>query len=316
LLILFLVPAPASGQITVKAKDAGLINYVEEIYYANRTRLQAITGQPLAPFTVEVAADKVQMQKRLSQFHAPHWAGGLALPAARLILLTPPRLLNGSQSFESLFLHELTHLYVAQALGGKDCPWWLQEGIAMLAAGENSLRHAASMGQAVWRDKLYPWPEISRRGFFPDSENPSLAYAQAYYMSAFLEEKKPGSLAAVIAGLGQGLDINRALYQTLGLSLKQSEAAFKETVKKRFSWLAVSMVSSLWALVALLAAAGLVLRRKSQLRRMRAMASQENLPYFSSSLTSVRQRRINPLAEAGLRPGRNSSPPQSGFGTQ
>jgi hypothetical protein len=309
LLILIFVPAPALGRITVKAADAGLVRYVEEIYYANRARLQAITGQTLASFTVEVAADSVRMQQRLSQFHAPHWAGGLALPGAGLILLTPPRLLQGSQSFETLFLHELTHLYVAQALGGKDCPWWLQEGIAMLAAGENSLRHAAGMGQAVWQNKLYPWSAMSRRGFFPDSRNASLAYAQAYYMSAFLEEKKPGSLAAVIAGLSQGLDLNRALYQTLGLNLRQSEAAFEEAMKKRFSWLAVSIFSSLWVLVAVLAAVGLVLRRKSQLRRMRDMASRENLAYFSSSPVSSGRRRANPLAEAGLRPEKNHFPP-------
>jgi hypothetical protein len=72
-------------------------------------------------------------------------------------------------------------------------------------------------------------------------------------------------------------------------------------MKKRFSWLAAGISGILWILTALLAAVGLVLRRKSQLRRMRGMASGESLTVCAfSGQAGVRRRRANPLAEAGL----------------
>ena len=282
--------------MVIKAENPNLRDLLQTVFTDNRARLQSLTGQELPNVTIEVARSRAHMQQRLTELNAPLWAAGLAIPSQNLVLLTAPRLLNGSQSIESLLLHELTHLYVAKALRGTRAPWWLHEGVAMLAAHENSFSHAAAFARAVFTDKLLAWPTISRPNFFPSQEQVNLAYAQAFYMTSFLEEQRPGIIAAILKDLPQGWNINRSLYELSGRTLSQWEEDFLAAMKTRFAWMAMGSVGSLWLIISLLAAVGLVWRRRHIRQQMTRMTSA-----YSLYVKPVRRARLGCFARQHTR---------------
>ena len=257
-----------STLVDVNTSNDKLSAHVTRLFKDNQAYLQQLTGQILDAITIEVPEDQAAMQKRLQQLGAPAWAAGLAVPQQSLVLLKAPRLLRGGQTFESLLLHEAAHLYVHQALSGTHAPWWLREGIAMLAAREDSWGREYVMGRAVFANRLLPI-SVMDESFFPEAGQVELAYAEAYYLAWFLESQAPGSLAAIIAGLAQGYDLNRSMYLATGKSFSQWNNEFMEAMDSRFSWMALGAGGSFWVLVSVMAAVVLVWRRRRMVKQMR-----------------------------------------------
>ncbi len=256
--------------LRVEAPSPELRVHLEDIFRKNQPRLEELTGQVLPAVTIEAPASGGAMSARLQQLGAPAWAAGVALPAYHLILIKPPHLLYGGQDMESLLVHEAAHLYISQALAGAKAPWWLSEGLAMLAAKESSLGRQYTMGKAVFNNGLLPL-SLMDDNFFPSSLQVELAYAEAYYMAQFLEEQAPGALPKIISGLGRGYDVNRCLFEATGKTLSQWEHNFAGAMQSRFYWLAFGAGGGLWVFIALLAALALVWRRRRIVRQMRQM---------------------------------------------
>lgn len=264
------ISAYAHTGITVKASNPKLARHMEDLFKTHQSRLEYIFGSQLPHITIEVAADKDAMSARLRQLNAPLWAAGVAVPSYNLVLLKPPHLLNGDENIESLLLHEAAHLYLNQALGGARAPWWLSEGSAMQAARESSLGRQLAMGRAAVMGSLLP-PSAMDENYFPPAGQVDLAYAEAYYLALYLEEKAPNSLSAIISGLSKGYDINRSVYEATGKSFGLWEHDFIKDMESRFSWVALGAGGGLWAVLSVLAAIALVWRRRKIVAQMQQM---------------------------------------------
>lgn len=267
LLLILAAPAAwaAAPQVSILAPSPELAAHVKEIVIKAAPRLQAWTGAAPARLRIEVAPTKEAFARRAVQLGGPDWAAGLAAPGQGLILLRSPRQLADPLHFKEVLIHELVHLYLAAGLKGRRAPLWLEEGLAMQLSGETGWGLAAAMTRAVLGPGLLPLARLEHR-FPPQADQAALAYAQSYYLVGWLLGRYgEDSLRQVVHSLSQGRPLTAALQLATGHSLAGIQERFDDDMSSRFSWIsALTAGGALWALVAVVAAVGLVIRRRRQ----------------------------------------------------
>jgi hypothetical protein len=266
--------AASSGpkHLVIQAPNEELADYVRQIVIETSPRLKQLTGQTLGRVKVVVAGGEAGFRARARRLGGPLWAAGLAVPSQGLILVRPPSLLTDPSHFRQVVVHELTHLHLALALGRRRLPLWLEEGLAMYASGEGGWGRAQTMAGGVLRERLMPFSRLEKS--FPESsQGAALAYAQSYYLVAhLLTTYGPDAMERILAAIAKNREVTTAVYEVTGKGLVALEEEFKQAMASRFSWLALlGATGVLWAVVAVIAGVGLVVRRRSQLRRLRAM---------------------------------------------
>jgi hypothetical protein len=305
-------PSPAAAAdppgTRVAAPTLALAREVERTVAEAAPRLENLTGAGLRRVTVRVAGSESAYRQWMEERDAPRWSAGVAVPAENLILLRSPGQLAAPGEFPFVLVHELTHLYLHQALRGRRPPLWLEEGIAMYAAGQGGLGLASAMTRAVLSQGLAPLESLSRR-FPAESGRAGLAYAQSYYLISYLLNTYGRDAPARLVGhLAQGREMTTALKLVTGKGLAQVEKEFREAMTSRFSWLALLFAGgTLWAGAAALAGVGLVWRWRRQRRRLRAL----DQPAEARTAGADGRRNWPPppvrgdvLGQAGLGPGR------------
>jgi hypothetical protein len=285
-LLFFIMLAPplwaaeeALPGLAVVAPNLELSQHVRDIFREAAPRLAELTGgHPPGRIKVDVAQNRETFNRRAKELGGPEWAAGLAVPGHGLILLRSPKQLTRPGEFRPLFIHELAHLYLARQLKGRPAPLWLEEGLAMYAAGEGGLALASAMTRGVLSEKIKPLAQLENR--FPrQADKAGLAYAQSYYMVSYLiNTYGPEVLPRLLKELARDRVLTSALHKVTGKSLAQVEADFQETMTSRFSWLALLFAgSTLWALVGLTAGVSLVWRRRKQKQRLKELDELELL---------------------------------------
>lgn len=278
LMLLALLAAPSLASesslpgLAVVAPSLELSQHVRDIFRQAAPRLAGLTGGHPGRIKVEVAQDREAFNRRAKELGGPEWAAGLAIPRQGLILLRSPKQLTQPGEFRPLFIHELTHLYLARQLKGRSAPLWLEEGLAMYAAGEGGLALASVMTRGILADRIKPLADLENR-FPKEADEAGLAYAQSYYMvSHLINTYGPEVLPRLLRELARERALTSALHKVTGQSLAQVEANFQETMTSRFSWLALLFAgSTLWALVGVVAAVGLVWRRRRHQQRLKEL---------------------------------------------
>ncbi len=258
--------------LAVVAPNLKLSQHVRDIFRQAVPRLAGLTGGHPSRIRVEVARNRQGFNRRAKELGGPEWAAGMALPKRGFILLRSPKQLTQPGDFRPLFVHELTHLYLARQLKGRPAPLWLEEGMAMYAASEGGLSLASVMTKGVLSGKIKPLADLELR-FPAGADEATLAYAQSYYMVSYLLNTfGPEALPRLLGELARDRDLTAALYNVTGQSLVQVEDGFREAMTSRFSWLALLFAgSTLWALVAVVAGVGLVWRRRRQKQAIKQM---------------------------------------------
>ena len=276
-LLFILAPAPESRAAQPAHPLLEIICQSDELQETIRQmagriipRLNEFMGTAPPRIKIVVPSGKAEFQSMAESLRGPDWAAGIAVPARQLILLRSPSQLIDPAGFERLLAHELLHLYFHAVLGNKPAPLWLEEGLAMHLSGDSSLGRIWAMSQAVLTDSLIPFERL-HNSFPAEGKKAQTAYAQSYYFVGFLLERYgPEITAQMLRGLARGKDLSGVLHQITGMGLVALEKAFVESAGSRFSWIMVIFSGSvLWGVAALIAAVGLVLRRRAQLRERR-----------------------------------------------
>ena len=306
-LALMLLAASGAGAasapvLTIAAPNPELAAYVRAAARRAGPRLLALTGAAPARIKIIIAGGREEFQRRVKKLGGPIWAAGVA--AKGLIVLLPPAQLTDPDDFESLLTHELSHLYLAAALGSRRPPLWLEEGVAMYAAGQGGWRLVGTMTRAVLAKKLFTLVELSRK--FPlGGDQAAAAYAQSYYfVSYLLSENGPQTIARLLKLLARGRDLTEALHRVTGRGLAACEREFRAAMESRFSWLALGAAGgTLWALISLGAGAALVWRRRAHLAQRGGMdGPQAPPPGPDARRWPPPPPRGDVLASAGLAP--------------
>jgi hypothetical protein len=201
----------------------------------------------------------------LSSGRAPEWGAGVALPAARTILLRADR-----DDLYGTLRHELAHLALHQVVKGR-VPLWFDEGYASWAAGEWDRLGVLDLNLAVVRGAV---PDLraldgALRG---SASTADAAYALAVSAVTELARRNPsGSLTPLLQRLEAGEDFDGAVLATTGLTMSQFDTQWRRAIRQRYSlatWLLAGggwgvLAFSMWALVRI--------RRRADLPRRAAL---------------------------------------------
>lgn len=201
---------------------------------------------------------------RINRGRLPGWGVGLALPAARTIVVRA----DAPDPMAAL-RHELAHLAFHAALGGRvRVPLWFDEGYAVVAAGEWDRFDALQLNLAVARGQVGDLRGLDaalRRG----QGEAETAYALAGAAVLHLGRLNPaGTLDALIGRLAGGEDFEAAVLASTGLTLDGFERAWHRDLRNRFGLVVWLVAGGGWALLGLVVIGlGAVRRRRDRPRR-------------------------------------------------
>jgi hypothetical protein len=215
--------------------DGGLARAIEEIGPSTINYISTATGTPI-PEHVDVilAADATSFAK-LQPSAPPTWAVGTAWPNRREIYLRTGLPHTGPDPIQKTFTHELCHIMVGSVFEDGRPPRWLQEGVAMLFAGEMRPSDQAVLVRAAAGGSLLPLSEIARH--WPSrSRQAHLAYLQSVDFVAYLFRQGEGVLATVISKLAEG----RSLEQAVASATSQPLGDLEDNWRRRLTiWHAI-----------------------------------------------------------------------------
>ena len=129
---------------------------------------------------VFIAKDK---EEYLSQFNCSSWSGACVNYMAKVIYTYP-----NQESFDSLFIHELTHIILHEYVGRNHLPLWLDEGVATYIENKHSVslyqRRLASLQRAIKQDKHIPLSELTQMTSGVLAKKPA-DYVSLFYVESF-----------------------------------------------------------------------------------------------------------------------------------
>ncbi|HSU17906.1 MAG TPA: hypothetical protein VLK66_27610 [Longimicrobium sp.] len=208
----------------------------------------------------------------------PEWAGGVAIPEMRRIVLPeyPGARVRGEDA-ATILRHEVAHLVVHDRLGD-NVPRWFDEGYAEVASGgwdvESGwqLRVAFMTGSTPPLDSLtLDWPRGAVEARF------------AYLLSATAVDylrRRGGErgMQLLFANWQREGTFEAALRTTFGITFGQLEDEWRRDVRSRYGWLAIlSNVALIWLVATVLVLAAWIPRRRRNRRKLAQMDAEERM---------------------------------------
>jgi hypothetical protein len=289
---------------TVRDRVDGLSRDADDL----RTRLAADLGQPvLEHVLVRIARTPDQMSELAPQSEGggarvPAYAVGVADPSVHLALLA----LQAPQTWEApdlpeVLRHELTHLALADAVGGRHVPRWFDEGLAIHESGELPLARFWALWDATLSKSLLPLSELDR-GFPADRYEVNIAYAEsADFVRFLMRDSDRARYGSLIERVRAGTPFDRALEDAYGIDARKLEYEWREDRSHRFGLTPVLTGSALlWVLIAGLMVAAWVKRRRRAKAKLAEWAREE--ADIDAALAASRQPATAPVEATGDEP--------------
>jgi hypothetical protein len=242
--------------------------------------LPGIGARSVPDSTVIVLAPSPEAFSAATGGRAPHWAGGVAFPHERIIVV-PAYPVAGVRERDAAttLRHEIAHLALRAHLPAH-IPRWFDEGYAQIAAGSWdsesawTLRVAFLLGRAPeWDSIAFSWPQGADRARL------------AYLLSATAVDhirRRTGEegFELLMAHWAEDGDLDRAVRRTFGMTLGQLEEEWRRDVRRRYGWLqGAANVGAVWFVAMLLAlVAWLPKRRRNRARLERLRLEEHMLP--------------------------------------
>ena len=202
----------------------------------------------------------------------PPWISGFADPAAGVVVLLPARAPSfPDSSLEDLLRHEVAHVLIGRAAGGRPLPRWFHEGLAMIAGLSWGLEERSRLTMALFADAPVSLDELDRR-FGGDQGMVQRAYTVAgAFVRDLVQRHGPEVTGKILAGVAAGLPFDEAFRRATGTSVGAAAKSFWERQTFWYRWVPLLTSSvTLWLLVTALALWAMRKRRArdAALRRM------------------------------------------------
>lgn len=207
----------------------------------------------------------------------PRWVEGFAVAEESAVVLLPERISSYPyDSLEALLTHEVTHVLLARAAGGRTLPRWFHEGVALLAARDWQLadRERLLVGGV---SGVTPSTAALERAFSGEGYATDTAYAIAGALVQDLVRRHGRDVVAAIAReVAAGRSFPDAFAVATGASLRDFEAAFWRRFRLLYRWLPFATSgTALWLGVTALAIAAMTRRRARDAAIRRRWAEEE-----------------------------------------
>jgi hypothetical protein len=172
------------------------------------------------------------------------------------------------RNLRTLIHHEVAHVLVAQATGGRAVPRWFNEGVATVAAREWGLEDRARFAAAVLGGAAASTADLDRAFSGGDNEV-RRAYALSAAFVRFIQQRW-GALAPaeILRGVGRGLEFEQSFLMTTGARLSEAEHIFFKKDAFWNTWVPfLTSTGALWMAVTVLALVA-IHRRRARSRAM------------------------------------------------
>jgi hypothetical protein len=213
------------------------------------SRLAGLT-EPGPPIQVLLVLEGSTLARQV-----PPWISGFADPAAGVVVLLPARTPSfPDSSLEDLLRHEVAHVLIGRAAGGRPLPRWFHEGLAMIAGLSWGLEERSRLTLALFADAPISLDELDRR-FAGDQGTVQRAYTVAgAFVRDLVLRHGPQVTGRILAGVAAGLPFDEAFRRATGTALEAAARSFWQRQTFWYRWLPILTSSvTLWLLVTLLA---------------------------------------------------------------
>lgn len=269
---------PPVPQLNIEAppQDVDLAAARRRLESFDRTRLRGVMrvvglNDPGPAIRVVLASETSEWAR-----HVPPSTAGFAVGEDSLVVLFPSRSPTyPHDSLEDVLHHEVAHVFITRAAGGKPLPRWFHEGLAMAAERTWSLED-----QARWLEELTfvaPTDLANVNVLFTQDEG---ARIRAYTLAgAFVHDliQRHGSSAPadMLTRVAAGASFDEAFAEVIGHSVADEETAFWNRHRFWTRWgLFLTTSTALWMIVTLLALYA-ILRRRQQRAALRKKWAEE-----------------------------------------
>jgi len=202
----------------------------------------------------------------------PPWISGYALSHQGLIVLLPQRIPSyPDASLEEVLHHEVAHVLIDRASGGRPLPRWFHEGLALIAGGSWGFDDRSRLTLALLADRPVSLAELEER-FAGERGEVNRAYAIAgAFVRDLVDRYGPRAAPRILSGVARGLTFEAAFRAGTGVSLAAAEDSFWRRQTFWYRWVPILTSSvTLWLLITLLALWAIQRRRRrdAALRRL------------------------------------------------
>ncbi len=253
------------GRVLVQAPASAMTLGIALAELADRPGAWPGLGRPESgPIRLVIAPDQAAFE-RVSRGRIPRWGVGLALPAARLIVIRadapdPRRALR----------HELAHLALHDAIRGR-VPLWFDEGYAVFAAGEWDRMDDLRLNLAVVRGRVGDLRALDAALRRSEAEA-ATAYALAGSTVHLLARLNPtGRLDPLFQRLRADVGFEAAVTLTTGHTLETFQRAWQRDLRRRHGWFVWLAAGGGWFIVAVVVLVGVRWRRRRDRPRRAAL---------------------------------------------
>ncbi len=249
------------------SSDAAYARHVADVVEGSQRRLaEELDLRSFHGSEIVVAWDPPHFY-RLAGSGTPHWAGAVANPEQRRIVLKSPRWGDARDDAGATIRHEMTHLAVGRLRRGNWIPVWLEEGLAVnmsgLPLGLNPDGGLVSLSKALSTGSLPPLDKLEDLHSF-GSTGAELAYQQAESAVVyFLERHGRVAMVQLLTQVGRGKGFEEAFDQATGGGYYRFEHDWEEWLDgQRGLYFLVDSASWVWAGIILLAGVVWWIRRR------------------------------------------------------
>jgi hypothetical protein len=263
--LLSLVPALASAALTIDAPPQ-LRAASERLRAVDLARLEGALRRAGLALPADVHITLVPDDDARAR-EVPDWIVGLAFDAREVVIFPGRAVRYPYDSLESVLRHEITHLALDAAAGGRAMPRWFHEGVATSVDAGWGIGAQVRLAAA-----LVGSPDAATLGRLFTSGGESET-RQAYLLSAVLVkdlrrrygDDVPGSIARRI---GEGASFEQAFAAETGESPAAAAAAAWAAYRRWTSWIpAMTSASAMWAVILVLAFAAYAAQLRRRWRR-------------------------------------------------
>jgi len=216
-------------------------------------------SDPGPPIRVYLAPEESDLARQ-----TPDAIAGFAVGADSLVVLFPSRsAAYPDDSLEDVLHHEVAHVLIARASGGRPLPAWFHEGLATTAERTWGLEDQVRVLRERALSSRTSLDEVNAL-FGQEGGSRSRAYALAgAFVRDLVSVHGPSAPGAILRGVAAGQSFDRAFAEVTGLSLGDAEAAFWNRRPFWVRWGPFLMTSAgLWMIVTLIALVAFVRRRQ------------------------------------------------------
>lgn len=210
----------------------------------------------------------------------PPSTAGFAMGAASVVVLFPSRApVYPHDTLEDVLHHEISHVLMTRAAGGRPLPRWFHEGVAMAAERnwrlEDQVRLFSEL-TAVPRTDL----DAINALFLQSDAARTRAYTLAgAFVRDLLRHHGSSAPGGLLARVAEGASFERAFAEVIGQTLDDAEAAFWHRHRFWTTWAPfLTTQTALWMIVTLLALYAIHRRRRQRAAHHKRWA-QEDVEY-------------------------------------